>query len=80
MNRPTTPASLPYCAGISALDGLCKKHGQCAIYRKWWETPGTDAKKCESGKYDRFVPLASTAAAPVAVAALPVGKTLEMFA
>lgn len=72
--RMTTPA-LPYCAGISDLHGLCKKHAQCAIYRQWWETPGTDMKHCESGKYDRFVPMTSAVAVPV-----PVGKTMEMFA
>ena len=72
--------NLPYCAGITAFDGLCKKHGNCALYRLWWETPGTDMKLCRGDKFERFVPSVIEPAAPVAVATLPVGQTLELFA
>lgn len=70
----------PYCAGITAFDGLCKKHEQCALYRLWWEEPRTDMMLCASDKYDRFVPAVIEPAEPVTVATMPVGKTLELFA
>ncbi len=72
--------TLPYCAGITAFDGLCKKHAQCALYRLWWEEPRTDMKLCTADKFDRFVPSVIEPAAPVAVSALPVGKTMDLFA
>ena len=71
--------NFPYCAGMIS-GGLCQKHTQCALYRLWWETPGTDMKLCSSDKFDRFVPSVIGPAVPVPVATLPIGKTLELFA
>jgi hypothetical protein len=69
----------PFCAGITAYDGLCAKHAQCALYRLWWEEPRTDMKLCAHDKFDRFVPSVIGPAAPAAVTATPIGKTMELF-
>lgn len=73
--------SLPYCAGLIMNGSICAKHKQCALYRLWWQTPGTDMNLCGAPhKYDRFVPSVIGPAEPVAVTTLPIGKTMELFA
>jgi hypothetical protein len=72
--------NLIYCAGLSSHSEICDKHTQCAKYRHWWETPGTDMNLCVGKKYSHFVPIHLEAAAPVLIHSLPIGQTLELFA
>jgi hypothetical protein len=74
-----------YCAAMRSLgmtdpNPLCAKHKQCALYRLWWETPGTDMHLCLTEKLERFVPITLEPAAPQPIQSIPIGQTLELFA
>ena len=69
-----------YCAGIIDNNVPCPRRPDCAMHRLWWLEPNTHMHLCHIGKYNLFVPKVLQPAAPQPLQALPLGKTMELFA